>query len=94
MAWERFKIRLNRDLDHELPYWYQLQVFMKGLNPTSKSWVKDRYGFLICEERPEDEAYQMMEDMAKFDFEYFYFEESSKELEEEEPQDILVNEEV
>ncbi|PON32123.1 hypothetical protein PanWU01x14_363990 [Parasponia andersonii] len=31
------------------------------------SWVEDRYGFPICEERPEGEAYQMMEDMAKFD---------------------------
>ncbi|PON64429.1 hypothetical protein PanWU01x14_124980, partial [Parasponia andersonii] len=44
--------------------------------------------------RLEDEAYQMMEDMAKFDFECFYFEESSKELEKEEPQDMLVIEEV
>ena len=32
--------------------------------------------------------------MAKFDFEYFYFEESSKELEEEEPQEMLVVQEV
>ena len=57
MTWERFKIRLSREPDHELPKWYQLQVFMKGLNPTSRSWVEDRYGFLICEERPKDEAY-------------------------------------
>ncbi|PON86384.1 hypothetical protein TorRG33x02_178360, partial [Trema orientale] len=52
------------------------------------------YGFLICEERPEDEAYQMVEDMAKFDWEYFYFKESSRELEEEKQQDMLVDEEV
>ncbi|PON62303.1 hypothetical protein TorRG33x02_279560 [Trema orientale] len=36
----------------------------------------------------------MTEDMEKFDFEYFYFEESSRELEEEEPQDMLVVEEL
>ena len=36
----------------------------------------------------------MMEDMAKFDWKYFYFEESSRELEEEEQQDMLVDEEV
>ncbi|PON60908.1 hypothetical protein TorRG33x02_283270 [Trema orientale] len=94
MAWKRFKIKLSREPDHELPKWYQLQVFMKGLNPTSKSWVQNRYGFPICEERPENKAYQMMEDMAKFDLECFYFEESSRKLEEEESQDILVVEEV
>ncbi|PON48587.1 hypothetical protein PanWU01x14_236240 [Parasponia andersonii] len=67
---------------------------MKGLNSISRSWVEDRYGFLICKERPEDEAYQILEDMAKFDFEYFYFELSLRKLEEEEPQDMLVVEKV
>ncbi|PON36203.1 hypothetical protein PanWU01x14_330330, partial [Parasponia andersonii] len=90
MVWERFKIRLSRESDHDLPKWYQLQEFMKGLNPTSRSWVEARYGFSICKERPEDEAYQMREDMVKLDFECFYFEDSSRELEEEEPQDMLV----
>ncbi|PON92292.1 hypothetical protein TorRG33x02_119210 [Trema orientale] len=52
------------------------------------------YGFPICEEIPKDKAYQMMEEMAKFDLECFYFEESSRELAEEEPQDMLVDDEV
>ncbi|PON56098.1 hypothetical protein TorRG33x02_297600, partial [Trema orientale] len=94
MAWERFKTRLSREPDHELLKWYQFQLFIKGLNPISRSWVEDRYGFPIFEERSEDEAYQIMEDMGRFDSEYFYFKESSRELEEEEPQDMLVVNEV
>ena len=67
-AWWRYRDLLNRFLDHGFSKKYILQNFINDLCDTTRSWVESGHGNLPLFQRPIDEAYYVLEDMADHDY--------------------------
>ena len=65
-AWRRYKAFLMRFPCHGLSKECQLEVFLNGLNPSTREWVERGDGTTTFYQLSIDEAYWVLEDMVEY----------------------------
>ncbi|XP_024025398.1 uncharacterized protein LOC112092750 [Morus notabilis] len=68
-AWERYKELMRRCLHHGLPKWMQVHNFYNGLSGTTRTLIDVSAGGALMK-KTEDEAYELLEDMATNNYQW------------------------
>jgi len=68
-AWERYKELLRRCPHHGLPKWMQVHNFYNGLSGTTRTLIDASAGGALMK-KTEDEAYELLEDMATNNYQW------------------------